>query len=230
MTTNVRDWATGHWTIDGTYVAGAAGSPQASWNTPTDFTGSAESVGAIKVKVKWVGTGTPPTYMYLALGSTATAAELSESVPATVSGSNGQGDPFVVMFGGTGISTGIHAKRLKLDSGGEANYTVNISAKATKTAKIANLGASAGISYNLEPKALGLFRETSKRSPDSNASGPVTSVRASTGDVENEEAQIGATESNGAGLFASVFTVDRIGSWTSSSGSFSSTIAPRLEK
>jgi len=244
MSTKTYNWATKQWQIDGISFPSTACFPTATWNTPAAFTGSAKSEGTKTYKVKWVGAGTPPTYMYLALGSTASAAELSDSVPATVSGSNGQNDPFIVSFGGAGVSTGIHAKKLKLGSGGEATYSISLNAKSTKTAKIANLGASCGTSYNLEPKALGLFRETYKRNPDNNVQGPVISERASTGDVEREQAQVGISTitfngpilwppstSDGwdptpwtTGDLSTDLAVDRVGNWLSATGSFSSSI------
>jgi hypothetical protein len=226
MSTNTHDWATDHWTIDGTYIPGAAGFPQAAWDTPTEFSGSADSTGTMTFKVKWVGAGSPPTYMYFALNSSASAAELSESTPAAVSGSNGQGDPFLTYYGGAGASTGTHAKRLKLNGSGEATYTVSMTARSTKTAKKANLGASTGASYTLDPKALSLFKETNKRSPEGGGMGPVTAIRASTGDIENEKAELGIINDPalGSGLFDTI-PVSRIGVWSNPGSNFTSSIS-----
>lgn len=227
MSTTTYDWATNQWTADGVSIPYNAGMPVAAWNTPINFTGSAHSTGTITYKVKYVGGGTAPTYMYLALSSTASAAELSEVVPATVSGSNGQGDPFIISAGGAGVSTGTHAKRLKLGTNGEATYSVTMNASATKTAKIATLGASSGVSHDLLPKALSLFIETSKRSPESGGiTGPVIAVRASTGDIEHEKAEFGLVHDFvlGYGLFNTI-PVSRIGFWFNPESNFSSSIS-----
>ncbi len=225
LRTDVRDWATNNWTLDGISLPGLGGPSNASWNTPTSFTGYAESKGSANVKVKWIGSGAAPTYCYLMLTSSAGAADQAENA-GTYTASNGQGDPAISSTGSIS-STGTHAKRLKLSMGGEATYTVSMNAKASRTGTSANLVASAAESHTLDVKAISLFIETYSRTPDNGAdSGPVIRVPAWTGDIENELAEIAPEDTD---LSVNI-PVTRIGSWlhpewqfTSSSSSGSRT-------
>lgn len=197
LRTDVRDWATNSWTLDGVSLPGLAGPSNASWSTPTSFSGSAESKGSAEVKVKWIGTGNAPTYCYLMLTSSAGAADQAEA-PVTCSVDNGQGDPAITSIGSSS-SSGTHPKRLKLNTSGEATYSVSMNAKASKTGTSANLVANAGESHTLDVKALSLFVETYKRTTIQ--AGDHETVHfdpAWTGDIENENAEFGATGANSA--------------------------------
>ena len=229
MTTNSKDWATGKWTIDGVLQSGnpgVAAFDSATWNTPTPYTGSAEAKGQYTFRVKWVGTGTPPTYMYLAMNSAVCSFDDPGLAGVSLTGSNGQSDPFLVAYG-VGSASGTHAKRLKLNSTGEATYTVNLNTKAQKSSTYADLKASAAATVSLTAKALGLFKETWKRTLiQFSDHETIHTDPAWTGDVEHETAEIGASEVNGSGQFQSTFSVDRVGSWNSPSGPFTSNINP----
>ncbi|MBI1334301.1 MAG: hypothetical protein GC165_15635 [Armatimonadetes bacterium] len=154
--TYTRDWKTGRWSEDGALLPqGVAVPSQASWNTPTSFSGSAESTGIIKITATWNGTGSPPNYMYLGISSSASSAELGDATGGSYSGSDGQGDPYTIS-GDSGESAGTHAKKLSVGSDNTASYYVSVSAKATKTGLKANLGAGCGADAALDPKALGV--------------------------------------------------------------------------
>lgn len=219
MVTNTRDWSTNLWTLDG--VTGQpAGFTEASWNTPTAYSGSAESKGDVTVKVKWVGLGAAPAYMYIALQSQASCGERSFLLGASCNGSNGQGDAFLYSMP-SGTSSGTHAKRLKLNSSGEAEYKISVNAKATKTGTYADLLASTGVEAGLEPKAISLFLETYKRvlymSGDHEA---IHSEPVWTGNVESEMAEIGTSSD-----FGVTIPVQRIGNWTRPDLYFTSSIS-----
>lgn len=211
LRTDVRDWSTNTWTLDGVSTPGLGGPSNASWNTPTAFSGYAESKGTAQIKVKWIGSGSAPTYTYLMLTSAAGAADQAEN-PGTYSADDGQGDP-VVAATGSSTSSGIHPKRLKLDSGGEATYSVSMSAKASKTGTSANLVANTGASYNLDVKALSLFVVSYQRAIIRGPGGvPMPwPMPAWTGDIEHETAEEGAP----VGGYIGGVLVNTIGSWYS---------------
>jgi hypothetical protein len=219
--TNSYDWATGYWTLDGQLSTLLAAPPQAKWDFPYALPGSAESRGTHTFKVKWVGTGTPPKYMYFSINSSASAAETEDIIAPSLSGSNGQGDPFNISTV-SGLSTGVHAKRLKLNENGEATYTVSVTAKSEKNSLKANLAAGAGIGHSLDPKALGLTKETYERDEINIGTPVVRRIDAGTNDFEKQKAVIGAKKGFEAGWFDvtqlvrvdTVIDISRLGNWT----------------
>ncbi|MEI8282086.1 MAG: hypothetical protein WCG75_06760, partial [Armatimonadota bacterium] len=228
---NSYDWATGYWTLDGTLSTLAAAPPQAKWDFSYALSGSAESHGSYTYHVKWVGSGAAPKYMYFTINSTAAAAETDDSIVPTLSGTDGQGDPFNISTV-QGVSTGMHAKRLKLDGNGEAEYSVSLSAKSEKCAMTANLVATAGASYSLDPKALGLNKETFERDEINIGTPVVRRIDAGSNDFEKETAVIGSKKGFEAGWFDvtqlirvdTVIDVVMLGNWQDTYGYVESAI------
>lgn len=222
---------TNSWTEDGNALPGI-GPTQASWSSPTSFSGSADSNSQTIFTVHWNGTGPAPQYMYLAITSSAHAWSSADTFGGSYSGSNGQGDYFLV-YAGSGTSSGTHAKRLTLDSNGTAQYSVSMSSHASMTGTSASLYASNLATADLNPKALGLTKETFEREEYNDGSPQVRRVSAASTDFENQTCVIGAHidwadygwSYSKVGIIDTTFPIMRLGSWLSFGGPYDSAVS-----
>lgn len=228
--TFTKDWATEVWT-----QSGAMSFPNnASWNTPTAFTGSVEDQGMVRITATWNGTGAPPSYMYIAITSSACCGELAEDSGASCSGSNGQGDPFVVTSSGAyGYSAGTHAKKLKVGTDNTATYTISLSANSSKTSKIGNLGSSVNAVASLDPKAVGVVTDATYFRDEINIGTPVVRrILVESPDFDSQTCVIGAQPKWEApavhtlvgGTVDRTYGVARLGNWVKRNEDFSSSV------